>query len=69
MFSILKSAVSRGDFVRQAIEDIKITKKSIIIVRDRHEIISFAKWDLPVFGWERYVARSWVWLEGMDYAV
>ena len=47
----------RTCIVQKALDDIRDPKKAVLVVKDGNEIISFAKWDLPVFEGETYVER------------
>ncbi len=59
----------RKCIAQKASGDIRDPKKAVLVVKDGNEIISFAKWDLPVIEGERYVERPWVWPEGTNLAV
>ena len=49
--------------------EIRAPKKADLVVKDGNDIISFAKWDLPVFKGEAYVDKPWVWPDGTNLAV
>jgi len=54
---------------QKAIHDIRDSKMAVLIVRDQSgEIISFAKWSLPVCGSETYVETPWTWPEETNLA-
>ena len=58
----------------KALADIQDPKIAVLVVRDDErgddgEVISFAKWSLPVRGGERYVEAPWLWPEGTDLEV
>ena len=67
------SAAIRSELRRcvaqKALDDMRDPKKAVLIVKDGNDIISFAKWDLPVFEGETYVERPWVWPEGTNLAI
>lgn len=57
---------------QKAVADIWDPKTAVLVVRDRNlndEIISFAKWHLPVLDGERYEEPAWVWPEGTEIGV
>ena len=54
---------------KKAVDDIKDPKTAVLVVRHQNEVISFAKWSLPVLASERYVEPPWQWPEGTNYAV
>ena len=49
--------------------DIKDPKTAVLVVREGPEIISFAKWALPVSQSEEYVEPPWRWPEATNHAV
>lgn len=62
----------------KALADIRDPKISVLVVRDddkshndetRDEVISFAKWSLPVLEGETYVEAPWLWPEGTNWRV
>ncbi|MCJ1234011.1 hypothetical protein MMC14_001969 [Varicellaria rhodocarpa] len=53
----------------KAVKDIRDPKTTVVIVQDQGEIISFAKWHLPVFESEAYVEPPWRWPEGTNLAL
>jgi len=54
---------------QKAIDDIRDPQIAVLIVRDQSgEIISFAKWNLPVFDSESYVETPWTWPEETNLA-
>lgn len=53
----------------KALKDIQDPKIAVLVVRDQNEIISFAKWSLPVLETETYVEAPWLWPEGTNYAI
>ena len=56
----------------KASADIRDANTAVLVVRDaenRNEIISFAKWHLPVSASEAYDEPPWLWPEGTDLAV
>jgi len=54
---------------RKALDDIRDPQTAVLIVRDQDEIISFAKWSLPVLESEAYEEPPWIWPEGTNHAV
>ena len=54
---------------KKALDDINDPKTAVLVVRHQNEVISFAKWSLPVLNSEPYVEPPWQWPEGTDYAV
>ena len=59
----------RKCIAQKALDDIRDPKKAVLVVNDGNEIISFAKWDLPVFKGETYVGTPWVWSKGTNFAI
>lgn len=62
----------------KALADIRDPKVAVLLVRDDDkshddetldEVISFAKWSLPVRGGETYVEAPWLWPEGTNWGV
>ena len=56
----------------KALADIQDAKTVVLVVRDeenRDEIISFAKWHLPVSQSEAYEEPPWLWPDGTNLAV
>lgn len=54
----------------KALADIKDPKSAVLVVRDEDEMISFAKWSLPVRqDGETYAEAPWLWPEGTDWEV
>ena len=57
----------------KALADIRDPKTAVLVVRDDEsgngEVVSFAKWSLPVREGETYVEAPWVWPEGTDLEV
>lgn len=54
---------------QKAIDDIRDPNITVLIVQDQNgEIISFAKWSLPVFDSVPYVESPWSWPEETDFA-
>lgn len=62
----------------KALADIRDPKIAVLVVRDddkspnnetRDEVISFAKWSLPVREGETYVEAPWLWPEGTNWRV
>ena len=53
----------------KAVKDIRDPKTTVIVVRDQGELISFAKWHLPVFEPEAYVEPPWRWPDGTNLAL
>lgn len=54
---------------QKAIDDIRDPNITVLIVRDQNgEIISFAKWSLPVFDSETYVESPWSWPQETNFA-
>lgn len=60
----------RTCIAEKALADIRDAKTAVLVIRDnQNEIISFAKWSLPVFESEIYVETPWRWPEGTNLAV
>lgn len=57
----------------KALADIKDPKTAVLVVRDdeknNNEVISFAKWSLPVWKGETYLEATWLWPEGTNWDV
>lgn len=57
----------------KALADIRDPKTAVLVVRDDEsgngEVVSFAKWSLPVREGETYVEAPWVWPEGTNLEV
>lgn len=54
---------------RKALADIRDPKIALLIMRDHDaEIISFAKWSLPIFDSETDVESFWIWLYEINFA-
>ena len=56
----------------KALADIEDPKTAVLVVRDDEiddEIVSFAKWSLPVAEGDSYVESPWLWPEGTDWKV
>ncbi len=54
---------------QKALDDIQDPKITALVIRDQSgEIISFAKWNLPVFKSETYVESPWTWPQETNYA-
>lgn len=56
----------------KALADIGDPKTAVLVVRDDEiddEIVSFAKWSLPVAEGDSYVESPWLWPEGTDWKV
>ena len=53
----------------KAVLDIRDPKTAVLVVRDQNEIISFAKWHLPVLDSEKYEEPPWPWPEGTNFAI
>ena len=54
----------------KALADIKDPKIAVLVIRDEDEVISFAKWSLPVRqDGETYAEAPWLWPEGTDWEV
>ena len=49
----------RTCIARRALDDIRDPKTAVLVVRDQNEIVSFAKWHLPVLESESYVEPPW----------
>lgn len=60
----LKSCIER-----KALDDIEDPKIAVLIVRDRDQIVSFAKWSLPIADEEAYEKSPWVWPKGTNFEV
>ncbi|PGH26821.1 hypothetical protein AJ80_01398 [Polytolypa hystricis UAMH7299] len=56
--------------VNKTIGEIRDPKWAVLLVRDENgEIVSFAKWCLPIHVSENYVESPWEWPEGTDMKV
>jgi len=54
---------------QKAIDDIRDPNIAVLIVRDQsEEIISFAKWSLPLSAPEMYVESPWTWPQETNFA-
>jgi len=54
---------------QKAIDDIRDPNIAVLIVRDQsEEIISFAKWSLPITHSEAYVESPWTWPQETNFA-
>ncbi|CAD6578678.1 MAG: hypothetical protein ASARMPREDX12_008937 [Alectoria sarmentosa] len=56
----------------KALADIGDPKTAVLVVRDDEiddEIVSFAKWSLPVAEGDSYMESPWLWPEGTDWKV
>jgi len=54
---------------QKAIDDIRDPNIAVLAVRDQSgEIISFAKWSLPIFDSAIYVESPWLWPEETNFA-
>ncbi|MCJ1475547.1 hypothetical protein MMC13_004210 [Lambiella insularis] len=53
----------------KALKDIQDPKTAVLVVRDQDDIISFAKWSLPVLESDSYIEPPWIWPEGTNHAV
>lgn len=55
---------------QKALYDIRNSNIAVLIVRDQaNEIISFAKWSLPVTSVEPHVEAPWIWPQGTNMLV
>ncbi|CAL8578243.1 hypothetical protein XPA_004035 [Xanthoria parietina] len=59
----------RDSIANKAAADIRDPNIAVLVVRDQDQIVSFAKWSLPVSTSENYVEAPWVWPEGTDLEV
>ena len=59
----------RDCIAANAAADIRDPHIAVLVVRDQDQIVSFAKWSLPVSTSEDYVEAPWVWPEGTDLEV
>ncbi|KAL6717454.1 hypothetical protein ACLMJK_005369 [Lecanora helva] len=59
----------RKCIAQKAADDIRDPYVAVLIARDQHQIISFAKWSLPVLEAQSYVEAPWKWPEGTNYSV
>lgn len=55
----------------KALADIRDAKIAVLVIRDddEDEVVSFAKWSLPVGEGESHVEAPWLWPEGTDLEV
>ena len=54
---------------RKAADDIRDPKIAVLVIHSEGELISFAKWSLPVSPIEKYEEASWAWPEETDFAI
>ena len=54
---------------KKAADDIRDPKIAVLVIHSGGELISFAKWSLPVSAVEKYEEASWIWPEETDFAV
>lgn len=54
---------------RKAADDIRDPKIAVLVIYAEKELISFAKWSLPVSPIEKYEEANWLWPEETDFAV
>ncbi|CAO1601616.1 hypothetical protein XANCAGTX0491_005269 [Xanthoria calcicola] len=59
----------RDSIATKAAADIRDPHIAVLVVRDRDQIVSFAKWSLPVSTSETYMEAAWVWPEGTKFEV
>lgn len=54
---------------RKALDDIRDPRIAVLVVRDQSgEIISFAKWSLPMFDSATYLESPWTWPQETNFA-
>lgn len=59
----------RDCIAQKAADDIRDPNIAVLVIRDEGQIISFAKWSLPIFGTDTYVEEPWIWPEGTNLQV
>lgn len=59
----------RDCIAQKAADDIRDPQIAVLVVRDEGQIISFAKWSLPIFETDTYVEEPWIWPEGTNLQV
>ena len=59
----------RSRIAQKAADDIRDPYVAVLVIRDQKQVVSFAKWSLPVEASAIYVEAPWVWPEGTDLAV
>jgi hypothetical protein len=59
----------RDCIAQKAADDIRDPNIAVNVVRDQDQIISFAKWSLPVAASETHVEAPWIWPEGTNLPV
>lgn len=59
----------RNCIVQKAADDIRDPNIAVPVVRDQDQIVSFAKWSLPVSASETYEEALWIWPEGTNLLV
>lgn len=59
----------RRCIAQKAVDDMRDPYVAVVVVRDQTEIISFAKWSLPVLEAETYEESPWIWPNDTDFAV
>ena len=53
----------------KAVEDIRDPKTAVTIIQYQDQIISFAKWHLPILESEAYIEPLWRWPEGTNFSI
>lgn len=59
----------RNCIARKAADDIRDPNIAVLVAIDQDEIVSFAKWSLPVKASETYVEAPWVWPYGTNFSL
>lgn len=59
----------RDCIAQKAAHDIRDPNIAVKVVRDQDQVISFAKWSLPVAASETHVEAPWIWPEGSNLLV
>lgn len=59
----------RDCIAKKAADDIRDPNIAVLVARDQDEIVSFAKWSLPVSAVGTYVEAPWLWPEGTNFSI
>ena len=59
----------RHCIARKAADDIRDPKITVLVIYSEGQLISFAKWSLPISPLEKYEETSWIWPVETDFSV
>jgi len=59
----------RECIAQKAADDIRDPNIAVLVVRDEGQMVSFAKWSLPVFELGTYMETPWIWPEGTNFPI